>query len=141
MFHKTACANTQAYMDIFGQLKQVGHRGMSHVHHVWDRAILGACRRYTLQLQKALRIHHDATLKAQAAFLELKSWSTFVPRASHEIHDSFSGQRLSIAVTHLLCGLCSLFFESLKNRYLLLASNLTKWFIEITVFETFRRSF
>ena len=99
MFHKTAYANTQARMDIFGQLKQVGHRDISHVHHVWDRAMFCACREHTLQLQKASRIHHDATLEAQAAFLKLKSWSTFVPCANQKIGTSVQARR------HLLFAL------------------------------------
>ena len=28
------CADTEAYMDMFGQPKQVGHRGIGHVHHI-----------------------------------------------------------------------------------------------------------
>ena len=33
-------------MNIFGQLKQVGHRDITHAHHVWDRAMFGACREH-----------------------------------------------------------------------------------------------
>ena len=58
-----------------------------------DRAMFGTCREHTLQLQKALRIHHDATLEAQAAFLELKSWSTFVPCANQKIGTSVQARR------------------------------------------------
>ena len=87
MFNKTARAHIQAYVEIFEQPKQVAHPGISHVHHVWDRAMVGACRRHTLQLQRALRIHPDAIMWAQAAFWKLKSWCTFAPCAKHDIHN------------------------------------------------------
>ena len=49
--------------------------------------------------------------EAQTAFLELKSWNTFVPCANQKIHDWCSGPLFRIAVTQLLCGLCSLFLK------------------------------
>ena len=96
--------------------------------HVWDRAMFCACREHTLQLQKALRIHHDATVEAQAVEhvcavckpedTRLVQWTAF-----EDCSDT-------VVVWPLL-----IIFEALRNGFSLLASNLTEWFIEVTVFE------
>jgi hypothetical protein len=132
----TAWAHLSAFQKLTPYPRSMGHVGLLHCHHIWDRAVMTACTRHHHRLFLA---HEDVAVRTLSPSEGFRMWCmtffTSVGCFLHDLHNGFKKGLCSYVndpVTMRSMWIC---IESAKNSFALVSLHMCDWITERLIFE------